>query len=65
MKEQIPLKYACLDQFDSVLQQCENKNISNYLLSLKDLIIYQMQIIKEQRMEIVAFTHSKSWDMYK
>ena len=65
MKEQLSLKYACLDQFDKVIANCFDENTKKYLLELKNLIVYQMDIIKEQRMEIVAYKHNKAWKMYE
>ena len=65
MKEQLSLRYACLDQFDKVITNCLDENTKKYLFELKNLIVYQMDIIKEQRMEIVAYKHNKSWKMYE
>lgn len=65
MKEQIPLKYACLDKFEDIINSCTDEIIKNYLLDLQKLIIYQMEIIKDQRMAIIANRHHKAWTMYQ
>ena len=64
MKHQIPLKYACLDKFTEIVKGCKDDNIARYLIELRDLISYQMEIIKEQRMEIVSSKHSEAWKHY-
>jgi len=71
MKEKIPLKYACMDEIDSNIHFCKTHDpsfgysqLGRHLEELKELIIYQMQLIKEQRMEIVALKHGKSWQHY-
>lgn len=64
MKEQIPLKYACMDRFKQVYESCSDQDIKNYLKELQDLIFYQMTIIGDQRLEIVAVKHQKAWSHY-
>lgn len=64
MKEQLVLKYACMDQFDAILVNCDNPTIYDYLISLKELIIYQMDIIKEQRIKIISNKHQEAWKQY-
>lgn len=64
MKHQIPLKYACLDNFTDMVKNCQDDNLARYLIELRDLITYQMEIIKDQRMVIVANKHSVSWTHY-
>ena len=64
MKHQIPLKYACLDNFTEIVKDCKDDNVARYLIELRDLITYQMEIIREQRMEIVASKHSEAWKHY-
>lgn len=64
MKEQIPLKYACMDKFQRVYDSCPSEEIKTYLKELQDLIFYQMSIIGEQRLEIVAVKHQKAWSHY-
>lgn len=64
MKEQLTLKYACMDQFDNIFTSCDNPIISEYLISLKNLIVYQMDIIKEQRITIISYKHHNAWKQY-
>ena len=64
MKHQIPLKYACLDNFTEIVKDCKDDNVARYLIELRDLITYQMEIIREQRMEIIASKHSEAWKHY-
>jgi protein tyrosine phosphatase len=65
MTKHIPLKYECLDIFDSIYNKCEQYEIKNLLRDLKDLIFYQMEQIREQRMEIVAMKHRHAWKNYE
>ena len=64
MKEHIPLKYECLDRFQDVVKQCKDDNAAKLLIEMFDLIRYQMEQIKDQRMEIIAFKHKKAWTHY-
>jgi hypothetical protein len=64
MKEKIPLKYACLDRFDEVYNSCQDDMVKTLLTDLRELIYYQMNQIKDQRMVIVAFTHKEAWKHY-
>lgn len=63
-KHDIPLKYACMDNFSEVIQNCNDNNLADYLIQLRDLIVYQMEIIREQRMEVVGLKHKESWKHY-
>lgn len=64
MKEHIPLKYECLDRFQDVVKQCKDDDAAKLLIEMFDLIRYQMDQIKDQRMEIIAFKHKKAWTHY-
>ena len=64
MKEHIPLKYECLDRFQDVIKQCKDDGAAKLLIEMFDLIRYQMDQIKDQRMEIIAFKHQKAWTHY-
>lgn len=43
MKNNIPLKYACLDNFDNISSKCNDIEIKTLLHELRDLIFYQMR----------------------
>ena len=64
MKEKIPLKYACLDTFDNIYESCTDESVKNLLHDLRQLIYYQMNQIKDQRMEIVSLIHKDAWKQY-
>lgn len=63
-KEHLPLKYECLDRFDETLKTCEQENVRDLLIDLRDLIYYQMKQITGQRAEIVSIKHKMSWQQY-
>jgi hypothetical protein len=64
MKNNIVLKYACLDRLDDVIKKCQDDTTKNLILDLRDLIIYQMKEIENQRRQIVAKTHKEAWKRY-
>ena len=64
MKQHIPLKYECLDRYADVMSKCNDDNVKQLLVQMFDLIRYQMEEIKHQRMEIIAFKHQKAWTHY-
>jgi hypothetical protein len=64
MKHHIPLKYECLDDFGKVYQLCEQQEVKNLLLDLRELIQYQMEQIRDQRTEIISFKHKNAWKHY-
>lgn len=64
MKNNITLKYACLDKFDAIYNNCDHQDIKQLLSDLRSLIYYQMNEIKNQRMEIIAIKHKESWKHY-
>lgn len=63
-KSDLHLKYAFLDNFLDTVKSCKDDSIAKYLVQLRDLITYQMQIIHEQRMEIVSLKHKEAWKHY-
>jgi hypothetical protein len=64
MKQHIPLKYECLNGLSDKIKSCSDDSIAKLLIEMYDLIIYQMNEIKEQRMEIIAFKHRAAWKHY-
>lgn len=63
-KNNITLKYECLNDFENIINSCSDQNIKNLLYQLRDLIFYQMNEIKNQRMKIIAHKHKESWKRY-
>lgn len=61
MKEKIPLKYECLDRLGEVIKKCSDDDAVQLLKEMFDLIVYQMNEIKNQRIEIVSMKHQRSW----
>ena len=64
MKEHIPLKYECLDRFTDIVKNCTDDPAAKLLIEMFDLIRYQMEEIKNQRIEIIAYKHQKAWTHY-
>lgn len=64
MKEHIPLKYECLDKYGTILLKCQDKEVKQLLVQMFDLITYQMEQIRDQRMEVVALKHKAAWTHY-
>lgn len=64
MKEKIPLKYECLDRFPNIVKNCTDDEAAKLLIEMFDLIAYQMNQIKEQRIEIVGLKHKEAWKRY-
>lgn len=65
MTDKIPLKYECLDRFQNIVRDCADDNIIKLLIEMFDLIVYQMNEIKMQRMEIISLKHTKAWKHYE
>lgn len=62
-----PLIYECFDNSeyrDYILNKTEDIEIKKHIENLYTLINYQISIIHEQRLEIVASKHKKSWQQY-
>jgi hypothetical protein len=64
MKETAPLKYNCLDGLSDKIKSCSDPKIASLLIDMYDLIIYQMNQIKEQRIEIIGLKHKEAWKRY-
>lgn len=64
MKEKIPLKYECIDRFASVVKKCTDDDAAKLLVEMYDLILYQMNEIKNQRIDIVGIKHKIAWNHY-
>ncbi len=62
MKERLPHKYDCMDNVQGVLKSCSDNDAKNLIKDLCDLIIYQKDTIKQQRVEIIALKHRQVWD---
>ena len=64
MKETAPLKYACVDNLQEVVKNCQDDNAAKLIIELYDLIVYQKDIIKQQRIEIISLKHKEAWKRY-
>jgi hypothetical protein len=64
MKERIRPKYECLEGLSDKIKSCADQNTASLLIEMYDLIIYQMNEIRDQRMEIIAYKHKNSWTHY-
>lgn len=61
MKDHSALKYECLDRFNHTVTNCKDNEASKLLIEMFNLIAYQMNQIKEQRIEIVGLKHKLIW----
>ena len=63
-KYNITHKYDCLNNIEQILQQCNNDDIKNFIIDLRELIFYQMHEIRDQRMQIISSQHKNAWKQY-
>lgn len=64
----IQLIYECFDNpdlRDEILAKCQDKEIKQHIEKLYSLIAYQIGIINDQRIEIVAEKHKTAWLQYE
>jgi hypothetical protein len=64
MKETSPLKYAYIDRFTDIVKNCKDDDAAKLIIELHDLIIYQKDMIKQQRIEIISLKHKEAWKRY-
>lgn len=66
MSEIQPLKYSCYqkDVRDHILSLVTDQEIKNHIIELYNLIEYQMKMINEQRLKIVAIEYQQIWKQY-
>jgi len=64
MKERLNHTYDCLDKLPQAISCCNDQNLKNLLEDMRDLIIYQMKEIRDQRIEIVSIKHQNAWKHY-
>lgn len=55
-----PFKYKVLEEKIKI----DDPKIQEYVKALKELISYQFHIIKQQRVEIIAYKHEEAWKRY-
>ena len=60
----ISLKYACIDRMPEVIKKCVDDDAKCLINELHDLIIYQINTIKHQRLEIISLKHKEAWKRY-
>lgn len=60
------LKYECVNpsKVSDILTIYKNESSLDYIKQLWKLISYQSDIIKQQRVEIVALKHKEAWKRY-
>lgn len=64
MKKPIP-KYHFLDNINDFLQKYhDDATLIELITNLKELILYQMIEIRDQRSEIIALKHQSAWKRY-
>jgi hypothetical protein len=63
-KETAPLKYGCIDNLQQIVKNCQDDNAAKLIMELYDLIVYQKDMIKQQRIEIIGLQHKQAWKRY-
>ncbi|NDB61149.1 hypothetical protein EB001_22320 [bacterium] len=63
-KETAPLKYGCIDNLQEIVKNCQDNNAAKLIMELYDLIVYQKDMIKQQRIEIIGLQHKQAWKRY-
>jgi len=58
------LKYKFMDNIDSILKKTSDQEIKDFIFSMKELILYQMHEIRDQRSEIISLKHKEAWKRY-
>ncbi len=64
MKETAPLKYSYSDRYLEIVKNCKDNDAAKLIIELHDLIIYQKDMIKQQRIEIISLKHKEAWKRY-
>lgn len=60
----IKLKYDTFLNLEKACERTSDKELIQYIKELNDIIVYQKNIIKEQRVEIIAQKHKEAWKRY-
>ena len=60
------LKYEPMSpsKIETILEAYKHEQIIDYIKELWELISYQKDIIKEQRVEIISMKHKTAWRRY-
>jgi hypothetical protein len=66
MSQVNPLRYEPMspDKVKLILEAYKHEQIYEYILELYDLINYQKDIIKQQRIENIGLKHKQAWKHY-
>lgn len=64
IKETAPLKYSYIDRYPDIVKNCKDDDAAKLIVELHDLIIYQKDMIKQQRIEIISLKHKEAWKRY-
>lgn len=52
------------DKVKLILEKYKDEQIYDYIMELYELISYQKEIIKQQRVETIALKHKEAWKRY-
>lgn len=58
------LKYDIFLSLEQACNKTSDSELIQYMKDLYELILYQKNIIKEQRVEIIALKHKEAWKRY-
>lgn len=52
------------DKVKLIMEAYKNEQVYDYIMELYELINYQKDMIKQQRVEIIALKHKEAWKRY-
>lgn len=52
------------DKVKLIMEAYKNEQVYDYIMELYELINYQKEMIKEQRIEIISLKHKEAWKRY-
>ena len=64
MSEKPVPAYRFMDNFNEIYSKCADDETKQMMLNLRDTILYQMEVIRKQRSEIIYVKHRYVWKQY-
>lgn len=52
------------DKVKLIMETYKNEQVYDYIMELYELVNYQKDMIKQQRVEIIALKHKEAWKRY-
>jgi hypothetical protein len=63
-KEDLIPEYRFMDNFAQIYSDCSDQKTKDLLEEMRQLILYQMDQIREQRAQIIYVKHKYAWKHY-